>query len=217
MSILKLVIFDCDGVMFDSKHANREYYNFLLARFGHPPMSAAELEFVHMHHVMDSVRHIFRHYPDDLAAADLCRRGIDYQPFLKHMHMEPDLRAFLELLPPGCDAAISTNRTNTMSTILKLFDLEKYFGLVVTAADVERPKPHPEALHRILGHYRCTVAETVFIGDSQVDRDHTASVGMRLIAYKNPALAAEYHVRNFLEITSLPFWPGVDCRRLAAL
>jgi phosphoglycolate phosphatase len=170
-----------------------------------------------MHHVMDSVRHIFRRYPEDLAAADQYRRAIDYQPFLKHMHMEPDLCAFLDLLPPGCSAAISTNRTSTMATILKIFALEKYFGMVVTATDVERPKPHPEALHKILAHYHCPVEEAVYIGDSQVDREHTASIGMRLIAYKNPALNAEYHVRSFLEITTLPFWPKTASHRQAAL
>jgi beta-phosphoglucomutase-like phosphatase (HAD superfamily) len=36
MASLKLVIFDCDGVMFDSMEANRKYYNFLLEKFGHP-------------------------------------------------------------------------------------------------------------------------------------------------------------------------------------
>jgi phosphoglycolate phosphatase len=209
MSALKLVIFDCDGVMFDSKEANRAYYNHLLAHFGHPPMSAAEVEYVHMHHVMDSVRHIFRHYPEELAAADAYRRQVEYTPYLDFMRMEPDLREFLELLRPDFIAAISTNRTTTMSTILKIFDLEKYFEMVVTAADVARPKPHPEALHRILTHCRCTVEEAVYIGDSQVDREHTASIGMRLIAYKSPTLAAEYHVESFMAITALPFWPTI--------
>ena len=40
MAALKLVIFDCDGVMFDSKNANRVYYNHMLEKFGHPPMDA---------------------------------------------------------------------------------------------------------------------------------------------------------------------------------
>ena len=208
MPALKLVIFDCDGVMFDSKDANKHFYNHILARFGHPPMTSEELEYVHMHHVMDSVRHIFRHYPEDLAAAEQDRKSIDYLPFLKYMTMEPDLPEFLRLLRPTCDAAISTNRTTTMSTLLKIFELEKYFDLVVTAVDVERPKPHPEALHKILDHFGCRVEEAVYIGDSEVDRQHTASLGMRLIAYKNPALAAEFHVQSFMEITALPFWPG---------
>ncbi|MDA8163565.1 MAG: HAD-IA family hydrolase [Desulfobacteraceae bacterium] len=216
MSALKLVIFDCDGVMFDSKEANRAYYNHLLARFGHPPMPEADVEYVHIHHVMDSVRHIFRHHPEDFPAADAYRREVDYTPYLRHMRMEPDLREFLELLRPDLNAAISTNRTTTMSTILKIFDLERYFDVVVTATDVARPKPHPDALRKILAQCRCAVDEAVYIGDSPVDQEHAAGVGMRFIAYKSPALVADHHVTSFMAITDLPFWPATAAQRQAA-
>ena len=43
MATLKLVILDCDGVMFSSKEANRHYYNDLLKAFSCPPMTQAEL------------------------------------------------------------------------------------------------------------------------------------------------------------------------------
>ncbi len=204
MAALKLVIFDCDGVMFDSKNANRVYYNHMLEKFGHPPMDAEELEYVHMHHVMDSVRHIFRKYPTDLDAAETFRKGLDYAPFLQHMIMEPDLPEFLDFLRPGYKTAISTNRTSTMRSVLEMFRLDDLFDKVVTAFDVAHPKPHPEALHQILTHFGYQVDEAVYIGDSQVDREHTAALGMRLIAFKNPALPAEYHVSSFMEITRLP-------------
>jgi phosphoglycolate phosphatase len=35
---LRVIIFDCDGVMFDSRQANINFYNHLLARFDQPPM-----------------------------------------------------------------------------------------------------------------------------------------------------------------------------------
>ena len=204
MAALKLVIFDCDGVMFDSKNANRVYYNHMLEKFGHPPMDAEELEYVHMHHVMDSVRHIFRKYPNDLDAAETFRKGLDYTPFLQHMIMEPDLPEFLDFLRPEYKTAISTNRTSTMRSVLEMFRLDDLFDKVVTAFDVAHPKPHPEALHQILAHFGYQVDEAVYIGDSQVDREHTAALGMRLIAFKNQALPAEYHVSSFMEITRLP-------------
>lgn len=206
MSDLKLVIFDCDGVMFDSKNANRVYYNHMLEKFGHPPMDADELEYVHMHHVMDSVRHIFRNYPKNLAAADEFRKGIDYTPYLQHMIMEPDLLEFLDFLRPERKTAISTNRTSTMGPVLQMFRLADLFDKVVTPLDVAQPKPHPEALHQILGHFQCSVAESIYIGDSQVDREHTEAVGMRLIAFKNRELPAEYHVKSFMEISRLPLF-----------
>ena len=58
--MLKLIVFDCDGVLFDSREANRIYYNDLLKAFNHPPMDDQELEYVHSHNVTDSVSHIFQ-------------------------------------------------------------------------------------------------------------------------------------------------------------
>ena len=206
MSNLKLVIFDCDGVMFDSREANRVYYNQILAHFGHPPMDTAELDYVHMHHVMASVSHIFRHYPDEIAAAHEYRQALDYTPFLQHMVMEPDLLAFLDYLRPVRRTAISTNRTTTMPAILELFALGPLFDKVVTAIDVARPKPDPEALHQILEHFGLAADEAIYIGDSEVDQEHAARAGMRLIAFKSPGLAADYHVERFMEITRLPIF-----------
>ena len=120
--MLKLIIFDCDGVMFDSKFANRQYYNQLLAHFNRPEMTTDEIEHVHIHNVTDSTRHIFRSYPDqDMTAVDAYRKTLDYTPFLNHMRMEPDLIEFLETTKPRYQLAISTNRTNTMIPILEIF------------------------------------------------------------------------------------------------
>ncbi|MFZ5762370.1 MAG: HAD family hydrolase [Thermodesulfobacteriota bacterium] len=206
MHDLKLVIFDCDGVMFDSREANRVYYNRILAHFGHPPMDAGELDYVHVHHVMASVGHIFRNHPDEIEAAHAFRKALDYTPFLHYMVMEPDLLAFLDYLRPARKTAISTNRTTTMPAILELFKLEPLFDKVVTAIDVAQPKPHPEALHQILDHFRLRAQEAIYIGDSTVDEEHARAAGMRLIAFKNPSLRAEYHVERFMEITRLPIF-----------
>ena len=206
MSELKLIIFDCDGVMFDSKNANRHFYNHMLTNFGHPSMNDEELAYVHMHHVMDSVSHIFRHWPDEIEKAHQFRESLDYKDFIKHMTIEPDLVEFLERITPDYKTAISTNRTTTMATLLDLFDLRKHFGLVVTAMDVENSKPHPDAIHKILDYYSLDVADCIFIGDSMIDQEHADSVGMRMIAFKNPELPADYHVSSFMEIINLPIF-----------
>jgi hypothetical protein len=39
-----------------------------------------------------------------------------------------------------------------------------------------------------------------------VDQEHAASVGMRMIAFRNPALPADYHVNSFMEIIALPIF-----------
>ncbi len=202
---LKLVIFDCDGVMFDSKFANQTYYNHLLQHFDHPVMDDEELEFVHIHNVNESTRHIFRHYPEqNLQEVDLFRHETGYAPFLKYMNMEEDLIQFLDICAPRYQLAVSTNRTNTMEPILDIFKLKDYFVKVMTAENARRPKPAPDALLEILEHCNCQAGEAIYIGDSIIDREHSAGCGMRLIAFKNENLPAEYHVSSFIDILKLP-------------
>jgi len=208
-NLLKLVIFDCDGVLFDSREANRTYYNHLLEQFDCPPMTEDEVDYVHVHSVMDSVTHIFRnHQTIEKEIVERYRTELDYSPFLKYMIMEPDLMDFLKLIKPRYHTAISTNRTTTMPMILDIFKLLPWFEQVVTALDTPRPKPAPDGLEMILDNFGLKVDEAIYIGDSEVDREHTRSLGMELIAFKNPSLQAEYHVDNFMAITRLkPFNP----------
>lgn len=204
MATLKLVIFDCDGVMFDSKDANRKYYNHLLEKFGYPVMDREAEDYVHSHNVLASVAYIFRHSPHEIDRVNAYRQAVDYTPFLQYMRIEPDLKEFLRFLQPQFHTAISTNRSTTMDAVMQMHQLEPYFDLVVTSLDVQQPKPHAEALLKILDHFHLAADQAVYIGDSMVDREHTAAVGMRLIAFKNPVLPADYHVDCFLDIPRLP-------------
>lgn len=205
--MLKLIVFDCDGVMFDSRQANKEYYNRLLTRFNHPPMSDDELDYVHMHNAPDSVKYIFRHYPnDDFKEIERYRATLGYTPFLPFMKMEEDLIPFLEQVKANYHLAISTNRANTMMPLLKIFGLEKYFEKVVTSETAKKPKPAPDGLLEILEFFNSSPSEAIFIGDSIIDRQHSASCSVPLIAFKNDKLPAEYHVTSFMQILSLsPF------------
>lgn len=211
--MLKLVVFDCDGVMFSSREANRAYYNRLLEAFACPPMDEQELQYVHIHNVDNSVRHIFRNHGH--IATDTVQRyrqQLDYTPYLKYMVMEPDLVPFLQAIRPHCHIAISTNRTDTMETILETFQIGKWFDMVVTALVAPRPKPAPDGLFMIMERFQVAPDEVMFIGDSEIDEEHCATAKVDLIAFKNPALNARYHVENFLSILALPPFRAIPYR-----
>ena len=203
--MLKLIVFDCDGVLFDSKNSNCQFYNHLLQHFGKPTMTEAELDFVHIHNTADAIAHIFRHYPEqDLDEVNRYRLSCDYAPYLKMLEMEKDLIPFLNITSPLYHLAISTNRTNTLEPLLKSFHLHHYFGKIMTAQNARRPKPAPDALEEILDHFDCRTEEAIYIGDSIIDQQHAAACNIPFIAFKNSALQADYHVNGFMEILRLP-------------
>jgi len=41
--MIEVVIFDCDGVLFDSREANTVFYNHILSEFQLPPMTEEDL------------------------------------------------------------------------------------------------------------------------------------------------------------------------------
>jgi HAD superfamily hydrolase (TIGR01549 family) len=200
---IKLVVFDCDGVMFDSREANETYYNDVLARFGMPPMNREESDYAHMHTADESVAYLFRE-DHRLEEALAFRREMSYMPFIPMMRMEPYLKDFLNYLRPAYKTAISTNRSDTMERVLVEHGLEGAFDLVVSSLDVQNPKPHPESLLKILQHFRLSPWESIYIGDSEIDEVAAREADIPLVAYKNKKLSsAVCHVENFKEIEIL--------------
>jgi phosphoglycolate phosphatase-like HAD superfamily hydrolase len=147
-----------------------------------------------------------------LEAVRAYRSGLDYSPYLQYMEMEPDLLQFLRIIKPQYHTAISTNRTDTMETILDTFALRPWFDMVVTAITAPRPKPAPDGLLMILERFQVRPDETIYIGDSVIDQDHCASVGVDLIAFRNSELQARYHVENFMDILGLPPFQAATSR-----
>jgi len=199
---IKVVAFDCDGVMFDSREANRAYYNYLLDRFHLPEMTPEQLAYSHMHTVDEALDFLISDSAT-LEAAHAYRKQLGYLPFLKYMQMEPGLVDLLERLRPRFKTAVATNRTDTMAHVLKDNRIDHLFDLVVCALDVTFPKPHPEALNKVVDHFGVLPDEVVYIGDSQVDEMAANQAGIPFVAYCNPELTADRHIRQLSEITDL--------------
>lgn len=205
MNMLKLIVFDCDGVMFDSKKSNIRYYNDILKLFGHPLMNRQEEDYCHMATVDGALEHLFRNHPqkiDDVKKEITAQ--LRYADYSRYMKIEPDLLDFLERTKQQYKLAISTNRSDTMIPLLQEYRMEQYFLKVMTSQTARRPKPAPDGLLEILRDLQCRPEETIFIGDSILDKMQASACGVELVAFKNKALDARYHVNSFMEILSLP-------------
>ena len=195
---ISAVIFDCDGVMFDSRQANINYYNRLLAHFDQAPMTEGKVDFVHMHTADESVRHIFNGTPF-VDKAQAFKMKIDYNPFIRDMIIEPGLKDLLQALKTGYGLAVATNRSNTIGNVLRAHALNNIFDIVVSSLDVTNPKPHPESLFKILGFFGIRPEQAVYIGDSMVDYEVCRAAGVPLIAFRNSDLDTDMHAQSMAE------------------
>ncbi|MDR4506043.1 MAG: HAD family hydrolase [Candidatus Scalindua sp.] len=200
---VKLVIFDCDGVMFDTEKANTSYYNEILRHFNMPDMTPEQFSFVQMHTARDSLAHLFEEKVQDLEMVIEHGRNIGYFPFIKYMEIEPYLKPLLKRLRPVYKTAIATNRTDTMNYILKEHGLEDCFDIVVSALDSDRPKPHPDPLLKVLKHFPFKPYEAVYVGDSILDEQAAEKAEIPLIAYNNISLSSDFHIRSLQEIEGI--------------
>ena len=199
---VKVAIFDCDGVMFDTEKTNMAYYDRILAHFKLPPMTSSQFAYTHMHTVHASLDFLFKD-TGMRREADRVRQNLNYFSLIQLMEMEPGLKPLLKKLRPGVKTAVATNRSDTMHRVLKEHGLEGYFDMVVSASDVARPKPYPDPLIKILEYFKVLPEEAVYVGDSEVDEQAAASAGIPLIAYDNASLSAAFHISSLKEIEGI--------------
>ncbi len=200
IDIIKAVIFDCDGVMFDTAEANKKFYNELLEHFNKPELTREQFTKVHMFTVNSALEYLFPEM-ESLDEVYKTLKNIGYSKFIKYMRMENGLKKLLSRLKRNrYIRGIATNRTNTMEKVLNDNNLEDEFEIVVTAFDVESPKPAPDQLLKIMNHFKLKADEILFIGDSEYDQLAASNAGTLFAAFKNPSLKADFHLEQMDQI-----------------
>jgi HAD superfamily hydrolase (TIGR01549 family) len=203
--VVRCVIYDCDGVLFDSLEANRRLYNHISLSSGRGPLTEEELRYCHMHTVQDSIHSLFKEDPEgEVRALEFLKHQVDFRAFIPYLTMEPHLLPTLSALRERrIRTAISTNRTTSMPHIMERFNLRSYFDMVVTALDVTRPKPDRESVDKILDGLGVLPEETLYVGDSEIDRSTARSSGVRFVAYKNREISTGLFIEDHRDLLKL--------------
>ncbi len=196
---VKGLIFDCDGVLVDSRTANSGYYNLLLRELGKPPMTPDQEAYTHMASALDAVRHIMT--PEELEQLPAITARFPYrETALPLLTLQPDVGELLRFLQgAGIRLAVHTNRGDSMWDVLDRFGLRGVFDPVMTVNTVP-PKPAPDGTVRVLETWGIDPHEAGFVGDSTTDAGAARGAGVPFIAYRNPGLDAAVHTDSFAEL-----------------
>lgn len=179
--MIDLVIFDADGVLFDSVESNVAYYNAIFGAIGEPPLSPVE-EREGIYYA--AVQMFERRAGTDLvklARMKEVARGLDSGPFFSLLRTPFELRPFMIELKRRYRLALATNRSTTVSALIDYLGLAEIFDAVASALDKVRPKPAPDILELCVRRAGVELWRAVYVGDSHIDREAANAAGIRFI------------------------------------
>jgi 2-phosphoglycolate phosphatase len=187
--VLKLLVFDLDGTLADTRHDLAASVNHALVRVGR---SALPLETV-VGFVGDGVRNLITR---SLGASGDGETGGDevdstLAAFLEHYrsHCLESTKVYagvpesLERLS-GYRMAVLTNKPEEPArTVLAGLGLSRHFNLILGGDNAFGPKPDPAALRHIMASEAAEPGETAMIGDGLQDLRVSRRAGARFLGF----------------------------------
>jgi len=179
--MLDLVIFDADGVLFDSVESNTAYYNAIFAEIGEPPLNPDEERACIFLAAMQVFELRANEDTAKLARMREIARTIDFTPFFKLLRPPVELRPFLLELKRRYRVGLATNRSATTHGLIEHLGLAGVFDAVASAYDKVRPKPAPDIVRLCLERASVTPGRAVYVGDSQIDVEAAGGAGAHFL------------------------------------
>ncbi len=170
--MFKLIVFDLDGTLVDSRQDLAQATNRLLVERGGRPLE------------QDVVVHMVGEGVEKLVARAFAAAGVVPVPpdavarfvelygecLLVHTRPYPGVPEALEELSQVAALAVLTNKPREFSeTILQGLGLAAFFGDVLGGDGPYARKPAPDGLLRLIDDFDATAEDTLLVGDSAID------------------------------------------------
>ena len=187
--MIKLVIFDLDGVLIDSKQIHYEALNRALgdnyaisieehlANYDGLP-TRSKLNMLSERKGLPTDRHASIARTKQKATVDILKETVEPRDDFTDMCRE--------LKDRGYTLACASNavRDTVKMSLLKL-NLIEYFDFWYSNEDVEKPKPHFEMYFKCMLKANCKPSETLIIEDSHIGRQAVLDSGANLLAVED--------------------------------
>jgi hypothetical protein len=160
----KGIVFDCDGVLFESKSANLAYYNEVLGAFDVAPVTIEQHERAHICHTAATPQ-VFAALlgPERAALALAMVAKLDYKKFIPFMTPEPQMQEVIATLAARYPLAVAAQSV-LIPMQCEYYALEGLSDLVGTVKRVRanlNPQLEITGLVRTMYDARNTLAQQV--------------------------------------------------------
>jgi len=178
----KLLIFDFDGTLVDTAPDIALYANEVLAEYGYPERSLAEVKKAVGRGVHELLRELAPAFGDQLPKLEEAVASFKKRYWARPVvHTKPFAGVVETLSGPlhVFKKAIVTNKPHSLTQkILDELSLSHFFNIVI-GLDMEFPaKPHPASVKRVIESQNVQPFETLFLGDSYVDAETCLNAGI---------------------------------------
>jgi phosphoglycolate phosphatase len=199
----RLVIFDCDGVLFRSEAANVAFYNEVMRILGEPAMDVRGEAASHALASAQLFESLFAGRPQLFERARSIARSLDYGPYYGLMTPQAGLYDVLATIRSRYRVAMATNRGKTATEVVRRFALDPYIELTVGVLDVPRPKPYPDMLEHCVAHFGVSTEEALYVGDQQIDADAALAAGLSFVAVGDSVNSTDHRIAELDELPHL--------------
>ncbi len=195
--MIKVVMFDFDGVLVDSNEAWAHLYSKAAREAGLDPQFT--YEDIRKHYGKPYIELIKDSLPgasDNETALDDMYKNVlgiaSSDEFITSFRSIKGIKGTLSDLRKRFMLAVgSGNSKRFLDRFLEKTGLMSSFDLVVSSDDVKKGKPDPEMLFKALSHFKVEPYEAVYVGDSKADIMAAKSANMHSIAVLTGALTME--------------------------
>ncbi len=191
------LLFDLDGTLLDSFSAHYKAYEIMFPQFG---IEVSEEKFFAVY--SPDWYHTYRMVGLPEAKWDEADQvwldavaHIDCEPFPKTISVLTQLAAKYSL------GLITSGSKSRVQRELKYTGLDRFFPVVVTGDDVDRPKPDPQGLQLALSAMGKSCEGAVYIGDTVVDYETATAAGIPFVGING----------RFQSFPSDADFPRIDC------
>jgi phosphoglycolate phosphatase len=169
MKDIRLIIFDLDGTLVDAYQAIIKSFNYTMEKLNYPKQDALTI----CRAVGWGDENLLKPFINlkDLKKALIIYRRHHKTSLISYSRLFPDVKKVLCYLKNrDYKLAIASNRPTRFSWILiRHLNLTPYFDYVLCADKLNRIKPHPEILNKIMQRLRFKPNQALYIGDMIID------------------------------------------------